>query len=206
MSWTRRSYFDVLIDVCGPATPGSMTVVGIDGRSGSGKTTLASGLAALDGHVVIVHLDDLASGQADFDWADLLIDEILLPLRLNSLPVEFPSPPRTGDRRITIPEGAEVVIVEGVGACRGEVRQMLDAAVWVHVSPATARRRLLAKGNADAHFGRQWVVEETSFLDHHQPWASADLFVHGELGQPAWDGRYGNVVTAPGPGIQAMRQ
>ncbi len=205
IGWTRRNYLDVLIELCKSTTLG-VTVVGIDGRSGSGKSTLAAGLAALDSHVAVVHLDELGAGQTDFEWVDLLVDQILRPLRHESLPIDAMSVADAGPQSISIPEGTEIVILEGVGACRSEMRRLLDSAVWVHTSPQAARRRQLVKGSAHAHLGTQGIVDEGAFLDRHRPWANADLLVQGELGQPALNGRYGNVVTAPGPGLEAMQQ
>jgi hypothetical protein len=92
-----------------------------------------------------------------------------------------------------------VVLVEGVGAARREVRPFLDTVVWVHARAAVARRRMITKGADTEQFIDAWMDQENALLNDHRPWEAAHLLVSGELGQPALTGKYGNVVTAPGP-------
>ena len=56
-------------------------VLAIDGHGASGKTTLARRLAAEHSAACVVGTDDLAWHHSFFDWADLLIDAVLLPYR-----------------------------------------------------------------------------------------------------------------------------
>jgi|SRR3954451_16688829 uridine kinase len=199
--WTIHSYSEVWQQLVGPGQAGNPLVIAIDGHSGSGKTSLARGLAALGGGAV-VHTDDLAWHHSLFDWADLLIDHVLLPLRDGAMPITYR--PGAWVRRnrsgaIHIPAGTMVVLVEGVGAARREVRPFLDAVVWVHARPDVARRRVISKGADTEQFIDAWMHEENAFLNDHRPWEAAHVVVSGELGQPALTGKYGNVVTAPGP-------
>jgi hypothetical protein len=196
LHWYVRTYFDVLnelLDIAGKS-PG---VFAIDGHSGSGKTTLADGLAALEPRAVVIHTDDLAWHHSFFDWGDLLPDQLVLPLRKGLTPISYL--PEAWMHRgpagtITIPEDTSAVFIEGVGSARREVRPWLDAVVWVHAREAVGRRRVASRG-----FVNDWMKQENAFLAEHRPWEIADVLVAGELGQPAPDGRYGNVVTAPGP-------
>lgn len=208
VSWNRRSYYDVATELRDFGRPEQMTVIGIDGHSGSGKSSLACGLASIDNDVAVVHTDDLAWHHSFFDWGDLLIEHILRPLRRGGSAVSFRPPAWTQRQRagaIEIPAGTRVVIVEGVGSCRREIRPLLDAIAWIHVRPEVGQRRLIAKGLDTDEFRNDWMTQENRFLAEDQTWQYADLWVAGELGQPAPDGKYGNVVTAPGPGRVALQ-
>jgi hypothetical protein len=99
---------------------------------------------------------------------------------------------------ITIFADTPVVFIEGVGSARRETRPWLDAVVWVHTSEAVGRRQATGQAAGTGRCTNDWL-EENALLADHRPWQTADLLVSGELGQPAHDGRYGNVVTAAGP-------
>lgn len=176
VQWERRAYFDVLNDLLDTAGAARPAVIAIDGHSGSGKSTLARGLAALEPHSTVIHTDELQS--PCFGWAEQLVDHVLVPLQQRRLPITH----STDHGVITIAAGVTAVFIEGVGAARRETRPWLDVVVWVHAR------------EADDPFGA-----ESALLGDHRPWEVADVLVSGDLGQPAHDGRYGNVVTAPGP-------
>jgi energy-coupling factor transporter ATP-binding protein EcfA2 len=202
VQWQPRTYFDVLDELLATNTGEEPTVIAIDGHSGSGKTALAQGLAALEPHAAVIHTDDLAWHHSFFEWGDLLVHHLLIPLREGRAPIILrPDAWIRRDRAgaITIPEGASAVFIEGVGAARRETRPLLDCVVWVHVREEVGRRRMNARGIDTPEFTAEWMRGEDAFLSDHRPWEIADVLVAGELGQPAPDGRYGNVVTAPGP-------
>jgi hypothetical protein len=67
-------------------------VLAVDGRSSSGKTTLAARLQGVVAGTAVVHTNDIAWWHSRFDWADLLIDGILIPAHAGQ-PVSF-RPPR----------------------------------------------------------------------------------------------------------------
>ena len=62
---------------------------------------------------------------------------------------------------VSIPAGATALLVEGVGACRREVRSFL-AAVWVHASLGVTRRRVIAKGADTEEFVNDWMAQENA--------------------------------------------
>jgi energy-coupling factor transporter ATP-binding protein EcfA2 len=203
IQWSIRSYPDVWAELLGRRQAGSTLVIGIDGHSGSGKTSLANGLAALEPHALVVHTDDLAWRHSLFGWGELLVDHVLVPLRQGRTPIAYRPESwiqRNREGAITIPSDATVVLVEGVGAARQKVRSMLDAVVWVHARPDVARRRVIAKGMHTEQLVDDCMHQENAFLEQDRPWEVADVLVAGELGQPSLTGKYGNVVTAPGPG------
>ncbi|MBP1823068.1 hypothetical protein J3E61_006704 [Mycobacterium sp. OAE908] len=207
LRWHIRSYFDVWTDLLERSPHGRPIVIGIDGHSGCGKTTLANGLAAVEPHTDVIHTDDVASHHSFFEWAEPLIEYLLKPLHQNGLPISYRPPGwvlRDRPGAITVAADTTAVLVEGVGVARREVRRWLDAVIWVYADDDVARRRLVSRGESTA-FINDWMAQENRLLAEHRPWEIADLLVAGELGQPSHDGRYGNVVTAPGPGAARVR-
>lgn len=123
----RASLVDLVRKQIG--TPeGRAPVLAIDGRSSSGKSSLARRLQQAIPGATTVHTDDVAWWYSCFDWAELLASGILEPLR-NGRSVAY-RPPAWDERdrpgAIEIPTTAELVIVEGVGAGRRELIDLLD--------------------------------------------------------------------------------
>ncbi len=58
-----------------------MRLIGVDGHAGSGKSTFAGRLAAALGGAPVLHLDDIASHDALFDWTGRLLTQVIEPLR-----------------------------------------------------------------------------------------------------------------------------
>lgn len=201
LRWRIRSYFDLWTELLEHAPEGRPLVIGIDGHSGCGKTTLATGLAALEPHASVIHTDDVAWHHSFFDWGELLVEHLLIPLHEGRIPISYRPPGWVRLNRagaITIAADTTSVLIEGVGVARREVRSLLDAVVWVYARNTVGRQRLVARGDSD-EFINDWMTQENVFLADHRPWDVADLFVAGDFGQPSRDGRDGNVVTAPGP-------
>src|SRR5580698_5431215 len=88
-------------------------VLAVDGRSSSGKTTLAARLRDAVPGSAVVHTDDIAWWHSRFDWADLLTDGVLIPVRAGR-PVSFRPPQweeRQRDGAIEVPAGCPLLIV-----------------------------------------------------------------------------------------------
>jgi energy-coupling factor transporter ATP-binding protein EcfA2 len=201
LHWHIRSYFDVWTELLERAPEGRPLVIGIDGHSGCGKTTLANGLAAIEPHTAVIHTDDVAWHHSFFDWGELMVEHLLKPLHQGRIPISYRPPGwvrRNRPGAITVAADTTVVLVEGVGVARRETRSWLDVVTWVYAPNTAGRRRLVTRGDSDA-FIEEWMTQENGLLAEHRPWEVADLLVAGELGQPSHNGRYGNVVTAPGP-------
>lgn len=80
------------------------------------------------------------------------------------------------------------MIVEGVGAGRRELTELIDCLVWVQSDYAEAERlgiaRDLASGvNGAAHatieFWHAWMAAETPFLQADRPWDRANVIAAG---------------------------
>jgi hypothetical protein len=161
-------------------------VLAIDGRSSGGKTTLAGRLQGVVAASAVVHTDDIAWWHSRFGWADLLINGVLIPAR-SGRPVSY-RPPRWDERErpgaIEVPAGCPLLIVEGVGAARGESARLTDAVIWVQSDERETERRNLARvgqpdGPATEQDHREWMAEEIPFQAGQRSWERADLVVCG---------------------------
>jgi hypothetical protein len=165
---------------------GQGAVLAVDGRSSSGKTTLAARLQDVIANSAVVHTDDIAWWHSRFGWADLLIDGVLVPFYRGE-PVSFrPTRWAENDRQgsIEVPARCPVLVVEGVGAGRSEVSNLIDVLVWVQADQHEAERRSLARvgqpgGPRTVRDYREWMAEEEPFLAGERPWDRADLLVAG---------------------------
>lgn len=176
-----------LVSMVSPGRPGRVGrpwVLAVDGRSGSGKTTLAGRIAGVTPASTVVHTDDIAWSHAMFDWADLLVGGVLEPVHRNE-PVSFRPPAwqeRDRDGAIEVRSGCDLVIVEGAGAARHEVMNLVDAAIWVQSDMVEAERRGIARDGGDEAaiaFWHLWMAEELPFMSGQQPWTTADIIVAG---------------------------
>lgn len=165
-------------------------VIAVDGRGASGKSTLAAQLHAAVPASAVVHTDDVAWHHSFFDWADLLAGGVLEPLR-GGEPVSYRPPGWEATDRpgaVTVPAGLELVLVEGVGAGRRELADLLDTVVWVQSDMAEAERRgierdVAAGVNGDRAaamaFWHEWMSQELPFLADQRPWERAAVIVAG---------------------------
>ena len=178
---------DVLARRLVPPADGRPRIIAVDGRGGAGKTTLAARLCRAVPGAAVVHTDDVAWWHSRFGWADLMVDGILRPLHdghdVRLRPPAWQARGRTG--WIEVAAAAPTVIVEGVGASRREVADLIDVAVWVQSDYAAAKRRGVARDMA--HFGtdeatairewEEWEAEEVPFLLADRPWERAAVIV-----------------------------
>ena len=161
-------------------------VLAVDGRSSSGKTALAARLQEAVAGSAVVHTDDIAWWHSRFGWADLLIDGVLAPFHRGE-PVSFRPPGWAGHGRqgsIQVPARCPLLIIEGVGAGRAEVSDLIDALVWVQADQQEAERRSLARvgqpgGARTVEDHREWKAEEEPFLAGQRTWERADMLVAG---------------------------
>ena len=165
-------------------------VVAVDGRGASGKSTLAHRLRAAVPGCAMVSTDEVAWHHSFFGWSELLASGVLEPARRGE-PVSYRPPAwqergRTG--AIELPAGRRLLLVEGVGAGRRELTDLLDAVVWVQSDFEMAERRGIARdiaqgvnGDAEAtvHFWHEWMAEELTFLADQRPWERACAVVAG---------------------------
>jgi len=170
----------------GRAVCGRPVVLAVDGRSNSGKTTLAARIGEAVPGSAVVHTDDIAWAHSRFGWADLLIEGILAPVHqgqgVSYRPPRWVEHGREGS--IEVPAGCPLLVIEGDGAGRLEVTDLIDALIWVQSDEREAERRVLArigKPNEPPTLGhhREWMAEEVPFNAAQRTWERADLIVCG---------------------------
>ena len=167
-------------------------IVAVDGRGASGKSTLAKRLAAAVLASAVVSTDEVAWHHSFFGWTELLATGVLQPGRRGEAVSYRPPAWRERGRpgAIEVPAGRELLIVEGVGAGRRELAELLDAVVWVQSDFEVAERRGIARDlgegvNGDEEetvaFWHEWMAEELVFLAQQRPWERACVVVAGTL-------------------------
>jgi energy-coupling factor transporter ATP-binding protein EcfA2 len=178
-----------LLADCARRGPRPVGLVAVDGHSASGKTTLARRLAAALPRSAVLHSDDLAWHHSLFDWRELLLDGVLRPLWAGHA-VDYRPPPwsergRAGSIRVAA--GTEILVLEGVGASRRDLTDLVDAAVWVETDePERARRddERIAAGEVTREVYDSWMAVENPFLAADRPWTRADAVVAGNSPLP----------------------
>ncbi|MGQ4384524.1 uridine kinase family protein [Streptomyces sp. SAS_270] len=158
-----------------PPSCGPTRLIGVDGHAGSGKSTCARQLAAALGGAPVLHLDDIATHEELFAWTGRLLAQVIEPLRQGE-PARYPpydwNTRRFGAVRELPP--APVILLEGVGAGRREVRPFLAGLLWMELprEEAWARGRL-RDGEEQSEFWVRWVrAERRHFLeDPSRPFA-----------------------------------
>ncbi|MDX2293367.1 MULTISPECIES: uridine kinase family protein [Streptomyces] len=179
-----------------PPSLGPVRLVAVDGHAGSGKSTLAGRLAAALGGAPVLRLDDLASHDALFSWTGRLREQVLEPLARGATARYHPydwNLRRFGPARELPP--APVVLVEGVGAGRRELRPHLAWLLWME-RPAGAswERGRHRDGPEQAAFWDGWVVAETRHFAEDPSRPFADTLVRERTEGYDW---------LPGPAVTA---
>ncbi len=201
--WTSRPLRDVCAELLALAASRAAgqgpPVIAVDGRSGSGKSTFAARMAEVVGGIELIRTDDIAWHHSFFGWADLMRNNVLEPVRRGGTVVY--RPPAWVERgrpgAVEVTAGCHAVVIEGVGAGRRELADLVDALAWVQSDAADARTRGIARDGGDVAFWDEWEAEEVPFLDRHRPWERADVVVAGShvLGHDPIH----EVVVAPAP-------
>jgi hypothetical protein len=161
-------------------------ILAVDGRSNNGKTTLAARIRHAMPGSAVVHTDDIAWSHSRFGWAGLLIDGILAPVRQGQA-VSYRPPGWTEhgrDGAIEVPAGCPLLVIEGDGAGRREVADLIDALIWVQSDEREAERRALTRigkpnESPTMQHHREWMAEELPFNVAQRTWERADVIVCG---------------------------
>lgn len=160
-----------------PPSCGPVRLVAVDGHAGSGKSTFAARLAAALGGAPVLQLDDLATHEELFGWTGRLREQVLLPLSRGGSARYAPydwTERRFGPARTLEP--APVVLVEGVGAGRRQVRPWLAALCWMELDRDTSWGRGRRRDGAGlAGFWDGWTLAEARHFaeDPSRPYADA---------------------------------
>lgn len=162
-------------------------LIGIDGRSGAGKTSLAAQLAkvlTVTRDVVVFHLEDLYPGWDGLQRGIAMYEESILgPLREGQDAywtawdwlADSPGGPR-------LTRAAEIVVLEGVGACSAPAREVLDVSVWVELPETQRRERALNRDSGFEPYWDMWAQQELDYLQRDPVWESATIIQPGPTG------------------------
>ncbi|MGW1890690.1 uridine kinase family protein [Streptomyces sp. NPDC002004] len=145
-----------------PPSCGPVRLVGVDGHAGSGKSTFAGRLADALGGAPVLHLDDIATHEELFGWTGRLRREVVEPLGRGEaghyLPYDWHA--RAFGPARTLP-AAPVIVVEGVGAGRRELRPCLAQLLWMELPREESwDRGRLRDGPELSEFWHGWVDAE----------------------------------------------
>ncbi|MFC9607795.1 hypothetical protein ACFTTN_30660 [Streptomyces niveus] len=158
-----------------PPSCGPVRLVAVDGHAGSGKSTFAARLAAALGGAPVLHLDDLATHDAFFDWTRRLSDDVLGPLSQGATARYAPYDWTLRRFRAPLPlPPAPVVLLEGVGAGRAAVRPWLARLLWMERGAEESWRRGRERDGPElSAFWDGWTRAETSHFaaDPSRPFA-----------------------------------
>lgn len=168
--------------VAAVAQPGP-AILAIDGRSSNGKSTLAERIAAVIPGAEVVHTDDIAWGYSRFGWDGLLSEAIIEPLRRGEA-VAYRPPGWPVDRPgvIRVSADAPLVVIEGVGAGRRTLGELVDAIIWVRSDldlTEDRNSRRISAGELTRDGYNDWMSEEVPFQAAERTWERADVVVSG---------------------------
>jgi len=187
MSASRNSgvqrYSDLAAAVLAlPPSCGQTRLVAVDGPGGSGKSTFARRLSAALGDAPVIHTDDFASWDNQFEWWPRLIEQVIAPLRRSATGryQRYDWVTRAFSEWHDVAP-APAVVLEGVGAARREFDDDVALTVWID-TPADLRLRrgIERDGEAMRGFWNQWIVGETRHYAEHDTRRRANLIVSGD--------------------------
>lgn len=165
-------------------------LIGIDGRSGAGKTSLAGQLAAVlsvTRDVVVFHLEDLYPGWEGLAQGIEIYNESILPPLREGRDAYWNAwdwlAGSLGGPRLT--RTAEIVVLEGVGACNATARLALDVSVWVELPESQRRDRALRRDTGFEPFWEIWAAQEVDYIRRDPVWESASIIQPGPTDEPA---------------------
>jgi uridine kinase len=165
---------------------GASRVVAIDGPAGSGKSVFAERLSTVLSAKVIC-LDDLTPSWTGPDReADLLVQQVLLPLS-QGMHARFHFFDWVKDQytewRDVPPD--PILLVEGVGAGSRIVRPFVSQLIWVESPSAVRLERGLARdGTERLPEWERWRLREDALFAREATRAAADLLVDGAPTKP----------------------
>lgn len=164
----------------------SLRLVAVDGRAGSGKSTFARGLSRALGSVAVLPLDDFLSWDDLTEFWPRFEAEVLRPLfegrdaRYQARDWEH-DPYGRGLGPWKVLPFSPLVILEGVGAAREELRGRLAYAVWLETPPEVCLQRGISRdGVEQTSRWMKWQERELTFFEADPVRSHAHLIVDGQ--------------------------
>ncbi|MGW7003042.1 uridine kinase family protein [Streptomyces sp. NPDC054933] len=162
-----------------PPSCGPVRLIAVDGHAGSGKSTFAARLSEALGGAPVVHLDDLATHEELFGWTGRLREQVLEPMARGAA-ARYAVYDWTASRFASCEEVAcaPVVLIEGVGAGRQEVRPFLAGLMWMDFPRGRSWGRGRHRDGPELHdFWHGWTRAEAEHFTADPSRPFADLLV-----------------------------
>ncbi|MEU4322380.1 aminodeoxychorismate synthase [Nocardia fluminea] len=178
---------DDLASLVERSTPrlGATRLVAVDGPGGAGKSTLAAQLAIACA-ATLLHTDDFASWDNQFDWWPRLEDQVLSPIARGRAGryQRYDWNARTLAEWHDVAPPA-VLILEGVSAARAAVRDRLSLSVWVQTPPEVRLARGLHRDGVDSlPLWERWMADEELHFAADRTPEHADVIFSGQASCP----------------------
>ncbi|MFD3459099.1 uridine kinase [Nocardia fluminea] len=178
---------DDLASLVERSTPrlGATRLVAVDGPGGAGKSTLAAQLARACA-ATLLHTDDFASWDNQFDWWPRLEDQVLSPIARGRAGryQRYDWNARTLAEWHDVAPPA-VLILEGVSAARAAVRDRLSLSVWVQTPPEVRLARGLHRDGVDSlPLWQRWMDDEDLHFAADRTPEHADVIFSGQSSCP----------------------
>lgn len=187
----EKSTFAALCRAIGSGLASNKKIsVAIDGRAAAGKTTLAAALSARF-NAPVIHLDDFflrpeqrtperyEEPGGNFDRERFLAE---VAPHISSHDAfsyrRFDCKKMAPDETVRIPEN-DVLIVEGSYSCHVNLIYLYDVKVFVKVSKAEQRRRILARNGKEglSVFEEKWIPLEEKYFSAQKTEQNCDFVI-----------------------------
>ena len=161
-------------------------LVAVDGRAGSGKSTFARRLSVALGGAPVLPLDDLLGWDDLTEFWPRLEAQALLPL-FEGRSARYQARDWEHD-----PYGRELgpwkdfpfsplVILEGVGSARKELRSRIAYAIWIETPPPVCLQRGISRDGVErTSLWMDWQEREAAFFEADPVSSHVHLIVDGE--------------------------
>jgi uridine kinase len=181
-----RTFGQIAAAILGRPARGPLRLVAVDGRAGSGKSTFARYLSGALGQAPVLRLDDFLSWDDLTEFWPRLEAQALLPLfqarNARYQARDWDNDPygrKLGEWK-ELPF-AEVVVLEGVGSAREQIRNRLAYAIWIETPrPVCLERGILRDGKERRGLWTDWQKREDAFFDADPVKERVDLVVDGQ--------------------------
>lgn len=171
---TPARVLDLLL--AAPPRCGTTRLLCIDGPAGSGKTTLATAIAA-EIDATLLHMDDLYAGwtglEAGVKQASRIAEAVAIRRPVTYAPWNWHRSDR--DDAVDVPH-RPTVIIEGVGAGAGPIRNWASLVVWMDADEDVRKHRAVARdGDSFAPHWKAWAEQERAHFLRERTRERADL-------------------------------
>jgi hypothetical protein len=165
-----------------------LRLVAVDGRAGSGKSTFARNLSQALGGAPILPIDDFLAWDDLTEFWPRLEAQALNPLfegrkaRYRARDWEHDPYGRGLGSWMELPF-SRLMILEGVGSARKELRDRLAYSIWIETPPIVCLQRGISRdGVEQTSLWMDWQAREAAFFESDPVRSHVHLIVDGQGG------------------------